>query len=461
MLEPDDDEPLVDRTIRMRPVAIALARALLAEGGERLGWRRRAVRALGRDWPWLDRLTRRIYWDFGATLSARQHDALVATIIGFTPFRAAFETEDSPRVRAYFPYYPPMAVLPRALAGLNLPVLETPGDVARWLCLTPTELDGFADHGAWRGEAAAPPAQHYSYRWRPKARGGLRLIEAPKPRLRALQHKILREILQRVPVHEAAHGCVKGRSALTHAQTHIAAPMLLQLDLAEFFTRIRASRIHALFETLGYPTDTARVLTGLVTHCTPRAVVRAAPLPSDVQRDVLRESKASLERLRDRHLPQGAPTSPALANLCAYRLDLRLAGAAASCGARYTRYVDDLAFSCASPNRARAQRLAQMCFGILLEEGFLPNPRKTRYASNAQSQRVTGIVVNTKANIPRKDFDHLKAILTNCIRFGPETQNRDGVTDFRAHVQGRVAYVEQLNPLRGIRLKRLFDCIDW
>ena len=46
-----------------------------------------------------------------------------------------------------------------------------------------------------------------------------------------------------------------------------------------------------------------------------------------------------------RHLPQGAPTSPALANVCAWRIDRRLAGLAEAAGADYTRYADDLAFS--------------------------------------------------------------------------------------------------------------------
>ncbi len=77
------------------------------------------------------------------------------------------------------------------------------------------------------------------------------------------------------------------------------------------------------------------------------------------------------------------------------------------------------------------------------------------------TQRVTGIVVNDHVNVPRTEFDRLKATLHNCVRTGPAEQNRDGITDFRAHLQGRVAWVRQVNPRRGEKLAQLFEAIDW
>jgi hypothetical protein len=44
---------------------------------------------------------------------------------------------------------------------------------------------------------------------------------------------------------------------------------------------------------------------------------------------------------------------------------------------------------------------------------------------------------------------------------GPDTQNHAGLRDFRAHLEGRVAWVEQLNARRGQRLRRIFDEIKW
>ena len=70
-------------------------------------------------------------------------------------------------------------------------------------------------------------------------------------------------------------------------------------------------------------------------------------------------------------------------------------------------------------------------------------------------------MINRKINIARGDYDQLKAILHNCVRFGPGEQNRAGVADFRAHLAGRVAYVARINPDRGKRLIQLFDEIAW
>jgi hypothetical protein len=78
-----------------------------------------------------------------------------------------------------------------------------------------------------------------------------------------------------------------------------------------------------------------------------------------------------------------------------------------------------------------------------------------------RQQRVTGIVVNEKPNIPRRDYDQLKAILHNCIKQGPESQNREQHPDFKGHLQGRVAYVTQIAPERGTKLKAMFDRISW
>jgi len=70
-------------------------------------------------------------------------------------------------------------------------------------------------------------------------------------------------------------------------------------------------------------------------------------------------------------------------------------------------------------------------------------------------------VTNDRMNVPRTDFDHLKAILTNCVRLGAQSQNRDQHPAFEAHLNGRVAYVEMVNPAKGERLRRIFERIEW
>ena len=70
-------------------------------------------------------------------------------------------------------------------------------------------------------------------------------------------------------------------------------------------------------------------------------------------------------------------------------------------------------------------------------------------------------MINEKTNMPRDDYDRLKAILCNCVRHGPDGQNRAGVPDFRAHLAGRVAHAVRLNPERGRRLLQWFEQIAW
>lgn len=443
-----------------RKVARALARALLCGESTTQAQQRRATRALGRNWPWLKGLVRRVRQNFGPDLQPADHDEIVELIFAFRPLVAAFKWADpAPRVCGHYPFHP--AMRSSALPNLSIPPLPTPGDLARWLGLSMAELDWFADPAGWGGRTTATKLRHYNYHWLQKPSGGARLIEAPKSRLREIQRRILHEILDRVSSHDAAHGCIGGRSALTNARLHVGRALVLRLDLTDFFAGIRAARIHALFTTLGYPAETARYLTGLTTHCAPHSVVSAVPVDRDAAIAERQAIRQQARRLLTRHLPQGAPTSPALANLCAYRLDLRLAGAARSSGARYSRYVDDLILSTDDPSRAKAMRMALMAHTIVLEEGFTPNVRKTRVMPRATAQRVTGLVINEKPNLRRVEFDRLKATLTNCLRHGPATQNRRCHPDFRAHLLGRLAYLDQVNPARGAKLQALFERIRW
>lgn len=450
----------------IRQVATALARACLAGDGSPPAMRERAERVLGRSWPWLVPLTLHLHFESGPAMGQswrlQQHDEVVDRILAFPAFLAAFESpEEVPRVRGHYPFHPPMGRPPEPLAGLDLPALATPGDLADWLDISPTMLDWYAATADWGSASRTSKLAHYHYRWIAKARGGVRLIEAPKVDLRFIQRRILREILDRVPVHEAAHGCVRGRSVLGNARRHAGSPLLLKLDLRDFFAGIPGARVHALFRTLGYPRETARYLTGLTTHCTPARLLREVPQEEYPSPEERRRRREWARQFMSPHLPQGAPTSPALANLCAYRLDLRLAGAARECRARYSRYVDDLVFSCDDADPARGRRILAMLREIILEEGFVPNWRKTRMAPASTSQRVTGLVVNDRPNLSRREYDELKAILTNCRRHGPASQNRRGLPDFRAHLLGRLSWFRQVNAERGERLQALFDQVDW
>jgi retron-type reverse transcriptase len=269
-----------------------------------------------------------------------------------------------------------------------------------------------------------------------------------------MQRQILQKLLNRVPPHEATHGFIRGRSSVTHAAAHSGKQVVIRMDLKDFFPNIPAGRIHALFAKLGYSDQVARLLAGLCTHITPGVVLADSQVKQHL-------SFAERQPFRSAHLPQGAPTSPALANLCAFRLDMRLDALAETMDARYTRYADDLVFSGDRDFSACVHRFHVQVAAIALEEGFVINTRKTRIMRAATRQQVTGLVVNRHPNLPRGTFDHYKAILTNCVRYGPASQNRSNHPDFRAYLQGIISYALMVNPHRGKLLQTLYQRIGW
>jgi len=335
------------------------------------------------------------------------------------------------------------------LAEFDLPRFHTPEQLADWLSLPLGQL-------AWLiyrfSEGQRPQdlrSAHYHIRWMKKRGGGWRLIESPKACLKSAQTQILEELLDCIPAHNNAHGFVPGRSIVSNAEPHVGNRVLVKLDLENFYPSVTFSRVTAIFRGVGYSREAALWLAHLTT----------SPLPPTLAFPD-RDSSAILPYLR-RHLPQGAPTSPALANLSAFSLDVRLSGMADAFGARYTRYADDLTFS-GSQRFLRSLRVfLPLVRQIISSERFRLNRRKLRIIRDNQRQTVTGVVVNDRVNVSRADYDRLKAILHNCARSGPASQNREGHENFASHLRGKIAHVTQLNPDRGAKLLAMYDRVDW
>jgi hypothetical protein len=222
--------------------------------------------------------------------------------------------------------------------NLVVPKLAGLGDVAKWLQLDIARLDWLSDARRQHGRSGKPVLQHYSFTFVPKSSGPPRLIEAPKPILKTVQRRILHEILDQLPPHECSHGFVSGRSCMSSASAHAGEAMVVTVDLKDFFSTTRLSRVHNIFRDLGYPWSVARCLTALCSTMTPETAFLRLP-------QLQRHDLQTLKLFAAPYLPQGAPTSPALANFAAWKLDQGMTKLAQSLGATYTRYADDLAFS--------------------------------------------------------------------------------------------------------------------
>lgn len=239
----------------------------------------------------------------------------------------------------------------------SLPIIANLSELAEFLALSEFELKSFC----------LRPKRHYHTFERAKKSGkGFRKICAPTEKLKSIQRLIKTNILDCVVAHQSSTGYKKGTSIVENAQAHVGKRVLLNLDIENFFSSISMPRVTGLFTSLGYAEDLAIMLARLCCY--------------------------------EHALPQGAPTSPSLANMICHRLDRRLSGLAQNRKMSYTRYCDDITLS---SDETISSNFVELVKSIILEEGFSVNKDKTRVLSRASSQIVTGLTVNQKVNVPR------------------------------------------------------------
>jgi hypothetical protein len=436
-----------------RRLSHCLADACLAGAWEDAGLLARCAAVLEPRPAWIGRLVRAVLAAYHRPPADRPRELAAFVALELEHMRPT-DAVEAPRVRRWL-----LAELAMGRRRWPVPELPSVDALASFLEVGHGRLAWLADARGLERRVADERLRNYRYAWLSRDGGPPRAIERPKARLKTIQRRLLHELLDWIPAHEAAHGFTRGRSARSHAAAHVGRHVVVRLDLEDFFACVSAARVFGIFRTAGYPEPVAHALTALTTNAVPADEWAALPRPATA---ALIAAHHRLERrLATPHLPQGAPTSPALANLAAFGLDRRLAGLAAACGATYTRYADDLTFSGSRRLLRAAEGIRATIAVIVGEEGFRLNERKSMLATRAERQRVCGIVVNERLNVARREYDELKAILHNAARRGPAAENRAAVPDFRAHLLGRIAWVASLQPDRGAKLHGQFARIDW
>lgn len=238
----------------------------------------------------------------------------------------------------------------------------------------------------------------------PKRGDGTRVLSVPVARLKFLQTNI-NELLQNMySVRNCVHGFVPGKSALTNAQEHLGRRHLVKIDLLDYFGQIGRQRVKGVLTSLGVPTLVSEAITVLCT---------------------LKNG-----------LPQGAPTSPVLANMVTFRLDQELVQFSKKNRLRYSRYADDIVFSSYSRPRiirsnieahyARLE-LAEIdgkLLNIFDRESFVLNERKLYYCGRDARRTVTGYTINAAVNVPLKHVRRVRATLHNVRTNGYDAEQR-------------------------------------
>lgn len=202
----------------------------------------------------------------------------------------------------------------------------------------------------------------------PKRSGGRRRIDAPLPTLAFLQRWTLDNILNVVPLHASAKAYRKRNSTFDNARFHRKQNIVLKIDVKNFFGSIEECSTFLIYKGLGYSKRLSKIL-------------------------------SMISSLRG-SLPQGAPTSGALANIYMRAFDEAIFKESKEGKIRYTRYADDLTFSGSDFDTDAQIKLVDK---QLSKIGLSVNGRKTRVLPPHVRQDVTGLVVNEKVSVPQ-DF---------------------------------------------------------
>lgn len=244
-----------------------------------------------------------------------------------------------------------------------------------------------------------------------KRSGGKREISIPSYTLHIVQRWILVEILNKILPTNRAMAFRKGKdfghkqNAVYHADTLYG----LTLDLKDFFPSITANKIYTIFSSLGYNHFAATILTNLCTL--------------------------------DGKLPQGSACSPALSNIVCITLDKRLIGLCEKRGIKYSRYADDMYFSC--DDKAMLKKNFPIIKKIIEDEDFIINEKKTHFHTPSNKKQVTGITVchtdiedSIELKAPKKLKQRIREEIFICLISG-QYENKE-------HILGEIAYVDYI-----------------
>jgi RNA-directed DNA polymerase len=266
-----------------------------------------------------------------------------------------------------------------------------------------------------------------------KRSGAQRLLMKPAPSLAIAQGKLLEVFNAVYRPRRCVQGFAEERSIVGNAAIHARSGAVLNADLLDFFPSINFGRVRGMLiaRPYGLPPAVATVLAQLCCF--------------------------------NNQLPQGAPTSPIVANMLCARLDAELLRLAKSCGARYSRYADDLTFSTNGDTfddqiavvAGRTVQLGSALRHVIFANGFKVNPAKIHLRKPSERQEVTGLVVNRKPNVRRTRVRQIRAMLHALHRWGPTAAEAEFHSkyayrryypvghkpDFRRVLRGRISFV--------------------
>ena len=294
-----------------------------------------------------------------------------------------------------------------------------------------------------------------------KKRKGTREIMSPKSELKSIQRFIYETILSRVRLDESCYGFRKNVSIKHNALHHVGQEVILKIDLYRFFDTITEKRVYGMFTALGYHPNLAvyfaKLLTVTSTYSYKKQLMADNVFPSSHYSSAV--------------LPQGSPASPAVANIIATKLDIRLRKLSARFGVHYSRYADDLVFS----GQASALPPYPLIKKIIEEEGFFVNKDKIAYQKQGTKQIVTGLLVSERVTVTKTLRNEIRKHIYYAGKKGvqnhlewlkehkqlPERLSKRNLSSYREWLLGKIFFVRSIDRTLGDKFLDDFQDIDW
>lgn len=259
-----------------------------------------------------------------------------------------------------------------------------------------------------------------------------------------VQRVILKRALGNIPQHPSSFAYRQGISIVECARRHLGARWLVKLDLHDFFGSISERQVYLVFRARGY----SRLMSLELARLCTRAGLSGSQRVGSTRYSAIPSYAVNTVG----YLPQGGPTSGALANAVATPMDYALAGLAQEWGLVYTRYSDDLVFSAGHGfNRAIAVRIIGKATSAVRSQGFILHERKTRIIPPGARHIVLGLlvdgdVVRLTPEFRRRINVHLRGVDKFGLRSHAIHRGFRSLFSFVNHIDGCLAFAMSVEP---------------
>ena len=242
-----------------------------------------------------------------------------------------------------------------------------------------------------------------------KRKGQFRTISSPDERLKVILRAI--NILLSSVYHPQFYvsGFVHDASVVTNAQLHVRQQFVYNIDLKHFFDSITDNMVISRLQ--GYPYNYSM----------------------EVAASIARMSSISDPHYANPHLAQGSPASPILSNLVCEKMDAELYQLGTQFSVRYSRYADDITFSCSRNIFRHNGDFYRALNHIVTNNRFEINPDKVRVRGKKQRQEVTGLTVNEKVNVTPNYVKDIRNLLYIWDKYGYKSAYRSFYRKYTKH----------------------------